>query len=220
MAAVGVFGQNATKFVSFSGADIVVSIADKVFGNLQSVQYAVQREIAPIYVMGSPVVMGYARGKRAITGSLVFINYDRDALIHHVRALIDDGARLHVPPLQVMDNGDGSKWGTDILTALSALNDVAVNQFSEENTRIPVADQQARGRLQERWLRYADQIPPFDITISFLNEVGSTAHMRIEGVQILNEGMGMSIDDVVLDKAYTFIAMDVYPLTEGWAKVS
>lgn len=53
---------------------------------------------------------------------------------------------------------------------------------------------------------YADQIPPFDIAISFQNEYGQAASMALLGVEILNEGSGMSIDDITTEKACTFVA--------------
>jgi hypothetical protein len=53
---------------------------------------------------------------------------------------------------------------------------------------------------------YADQMPPFDITLSFLNEVGNMARLDIYGVELLNEGMGISIEDMAIEQAMTFIA--------------
>ena len=56
---------------------------------------------------------------------------------------------------------------------------------------------------------YADEIPPFDITISFANEYGQKAKLVIYGVEILNEGSGFSIDNVTSEKACTFVARRV-----------
>lgn len=56
---------------------------------------------------------------------------------------------------------------------------------------------------------YADEIPPFDITISFANEYGQKAVIVIYGVEILNEGSGFSIDNVTSEKACTFVARRV-----------
>jgi len=56
---------------------------------------------------------------------------------------------------------------------------------------------------------YADEIPPFDITISFANEYGQKAYIVIYGVEILNEGTGYSIDSVIAEKACTFVARRV-----------
>ena len=53
---------------------------------------------------------------------------------------------------------------------------------------------------------YSDEIPPFDITIAMMNEYGQSSDMRIYGVEILNEGMGMSVDDITTEKSCTFVA--------------
>lgn len=56
---------------------------------------------------------------------------------------------------------------------------------------------------------YADEILPFDITISFANEYGQRAVLTIYGVELLNEGSGYSIDSVTTEKAYTFVARKI-----------
>lgn len=56
---------------------------------------------------------------------------------------------------------------------------------------------------------YADEILPFDVTITCANEYGQMATMTIFGVELLNEGSGFSIDNVVTEKAYTFIARSI-----------
>jgi hypothetical protein len=67
-------------------------------------------------------------------------------------------------------------------------------------------------KLTAENIRYADQIPPFRITVSMANEYGAMASMALYGVQIINEGSGMSIDDLVTEKAVTFEATDISPL--------
>ena len=54
--------------------------------------------------------------------------------------------------------------------------------------------------------KYADEILPFDITITMANEYGQNAVLVIYGVELLNEGSGYSIDSVTTEKAYTFVA--------------
>ena len=56
---------------------------------------------------------------------------------------------------------------------------------------------------------YLDQLLPFNVSILFLNESGSRARMELLGVEILNEGMSMGVDDVQLEKALTFVARRV-----------
>jgi hypothetical protein len=60
---------------------------------------------------------------------------------------------------------------------------------------------------------YADQIPPFDITITMQNEYGQAARFSIFGVEVLNEGSGMSIDDITTEKACTYVARGLSHLT-------
>jgi hypothetical protein len=59
---------------------------------------------------------------------------------------------------------------------------------------------------------YADQIPPFDITITFANEYGQMAARSIYGVELLNEGSGASMDDIVLEETMTYVARELGPM--------
>jgi hypothetical protein len=56
-----------------------------------------------------------------------------------------------------------------------------------------------------------DQILPFDVTLAGTNEIGAATCMRIYGVEILNEGMGISIDDTVLEQQASFVARGLEP---------
>jgi len=58
---------------------------------------------------------------------------------------------------------------------------------------------------------YSDQILPFDITLAGTNEMGAATTMRIYGVEILNEGSGVSIDDAVTEMQATFVARTIGP---------
>ncbi len=44
---------------------------------------------------------------------------------------------------------------------------------------------------------YSDQVLPFDITLAGANEYGAMCAAKILGVEILNEGSGISVDDAV-----------------------
>lgn len=47
---------------SFSGADLVVSFANQVIGELQSISWAIQREKAPVFTLGSADARSFSRG--------------------------------------------------------------------------------------------------------------------------------------------------------------
>jgi hypothetical protein len=55
------------------------------------------------------------------------------------------------------------------------------------------------GMKQEAKPWYSDQILPFDITLAGASELGAATAMKIFGVEILNEGSGVSIDDAVTE---------------------
>lgn len=59
----------------------------------------------------------------------------------------------------------------------------------------------------------SDMLPPFDISITFSNEYGKFAKMRIYGVTIVDEGGTMSIEDLVTEQTYTYVARGIQPMT-------
>lgn len=62
--------------------------------------------------------------------------------------------------------------------------------------------------------RYADELLPFDITITFANEYGNKASTVLYGVELLNEGTGFSIDAPTSEKAYTFVCRSIDSMKE------
>jgi hypothetical protein len=55
----------------------------------------------------------------------------------------------------------------------------------------------------------SDEIPPFDITITFLNENGQSSQLSIYGVFLISEGQTMSIEDMLTENTMEFVAMDI-----------
>lgn len=68
-------------------------------------------------------------------------------------------------------------------------------------------------QMQNGLYPLADMLPPFDIVLSFSNESGSFSKMRIYGVNIVDEGGTMSIDDLVIEQTYTWMARGIQPMT-------
>lgn len=57
-----------------------------------------------------------------------------------------------------------------------------------------------------------DQLPRFDITMTFSNEYGSASSMIIHGVEIISEGTTMSIEDLLTENVVEYIAQDISPM--------
>lgn len=69
----------------------------------------------------------------------------------------------------------------------------------------------------------ADSLPPFDITITFNNEYDPDgAALRIFGIKLIDDSMTMSIDDLVSENTYSFMAQGVAPIhrAKNWKVIS
>ena len=60
-----------------------------------------------------------------------------------------------------------------------------------------------------------DQIPPFNIIITFNNEYGDVATMGIYGIRMVNEGSTFSIDDLITEQTNTYVSSDIDMLHKG-----
>ena len=187
-------------YSTFGGSDIVCSFDDVVIGECQAITYSITREKVAVYTLGSAEPRSFSRGKRGIAGNLVFIVFNRDALLsslgdkkitkykgNDVATLIDEYDTRFLS----MD-----KWDDYMTNA--ALDEAGA---PDEYTNALVNDQSTPV--------YADELLPFDITISCANEYGNRAVTVIYGVEILNEGVGFSIDSPTSERAYTFVARAV-----------
>ena len=189
---------------SFSGVDIKGVFANQVIAELQAISYSVTREKAPIYTMGSADPRSFSRGKRGIAGTLIFIVFDRHALLGAFGAYADEGQQLFF--LSDKDDlrpeaTDVSITGLGVTTAGDSANSAdATLAFQEQNLTAVDSDQIPAAP----W--YVDQIPPIDVTLAAANEYGSLAVMRIYGIEFMNEGYGVSIDDIVSEQQFTYIA--------------
>lgn len=57
-----------------------------------------------------------------------------------------------------------------------------------------------------------DQLPPFDVTLLFANEIGDVSYMVLYGVEVVNEGQTMSIQDLLTENVVQYVARDIDPL--------
>ena len=179
-------------FHSFSGVDIHAVFGDVQFGEIQMVSYKSDREKAPVYVMGSSDPRTIARGKRLITGAVVFVVFERDSLLAVMAEVTDQpylsnqesANYLDNPPAGGSNSIPGTTQGTNAGAAFGGVDSLTT---------------QTKARL-------ADQLLPFDITLVGANEYGKTTKMVLEGVELMSESGGISIDDLVIEKQMSFIA--------------
>ena len=245
----------ARTYTSYSGVDIRVVINGAQVGSMQALSYAIQREKAPIYVMGSVDPISYSRGKRGIAGTMISLMMDTHILMSPSftgEYYLGDSDEIF--PMVGEQFAKNANIGTDS----SALNNVSnesltggVNLttlgkssstvFGPAGYSIGSTNQEftggegsvganASGAYQRNVTNfrsydvtqlgqnyrvapvfYVDQILPFDIAIVAANEYGQSAQMRLYGCEILNEGSGFSIDDIVIENQMTYVCRTILP---------
>lgn len=190
-------------YTAFSGCDIVATFNGISIGELQGLTYSVSREKSPIYTMGSAEPRSFARGKRGVAGTLVFTVFNRDPLIEEFKSKMDV-SHLGIQKFK----SEGSR---EFLSVEDW--DAQMSSYSTGGNSEPTSDGTTGGKVSDMVGEfapiYADELLPFDITITFANEYGARAVLTIYGVEILNEGGGYSIQSVESQKAYTFVARRV-----------
>lgn len=59
----------------------------------------------------------------------------------------------------------------------------------------------------------SDELPPFDLQITFLNEYGQSAFLAIHDIRITSEGQVMSIEDMITENTMQYVASDITVMT-------
>ena len=187
MAAPSNFSDVLTQtYNAHAGTDIIATLNGVVLGNLNGLSFSTTREKAPIYTLGNVDAVAFGRGKRGHAGSMIFTNFDRHALYDVQRALKGTNQDL-----QYYAKGtDIPAGGRSVLLGNQSYEgDLSFIQF-----------------VNKVDANYSDQIPPFTITLTGQNEYGSVSVMALLGVEYINEGSGISIDDIVTETQMTFVA--------------
>jgi hypothetical protein len=248
----------ARTYTSYSGVDIRVIINGAQVGSMQALSYAIQREKAPIYVMGSVDPISYSRGKRGIAGTMISLMMDTHILMSPSftgEYYLGDSDEIF--PM-VGAGGEGNGIGGSAGTNTTVLNNVSNESISGGVNLTTLGKSQsvsstvtggaigssnetftggegsvganASGAYQRNVTNfrsydvtalgnnyrvapvfYVDQILPFDIAIVAANEYGQSAQMRLYGCEILNEGSGFSIDDIVIENQMTYVCRTILP---------
>ena len=203
----------ARGYNSFSGVDIKAVFGNQVIAELQAISYSITREKAPLYTMGSADPRSFSRGKRGIAGTLIFLVFDRHALLGTF-GVYQDNAIQQMKFLSDRDDVRPEATSSDPFSAgIATASNIAVGATVQE-AESPLTSVASDQEVVAPW--FADQIPPFDITLAAANEYGSLAVMRIYGVEILNEGFGVSIDDILSEQQMTYVARTLV----GWKPLS
>ena len=169
---------------SYSGADAVATITPyggkpRVFGEIQTLSYSIYRPTTPVYSLGRINPKGVVRGQRTIAGSLIFTVFDR----HVLKSVMES--------YPASTNSPGS----------IDLNDFGIGDGMYKFSASELTEMKRNMKT--------DEMPPFDINITFMNEYGNSSTLNIYGVHILTEGQTMSIEDMITENTMQYLAMDI-----------
>jgi hypothetical protein len=190
---------------TFSGADVAIIFGDEYIGECMSFTIGVNREAGPLYVMGRKSPIAVPKGKRGVGGSFILAQLGYDALLQYVANVFKDEKYRKVwirKDENVPQIAEGTQNFKDFTTsALTSQAGVA--------TAIGASTVAANDLWVQTEPFYVDQLPPFNVTVVGVNEQGDKMGFRVYGMTILNEGLALSIDELNVEKRYTFIATAV-----------
>lgn len=178
---------------TYAGVDIKMILGGAQLGSAQAISYAVQREKAPLNVLGKVDPIAFSRGKRGIAGTLVALLLE-EHLLHQA---------FEETKWFVADNDEIRPNITDLNTS------VATNPLEEVGESFDANNLSSNFTVAAAWM--VDQLLPTDAVIVAGNEYGSAAQMRIFGIEFLNEGSGISVDDRTTETQHTFVARSLMP---------
>ena len=108
-------------------------------------------------------------------------------------------------PVRVLGNMNAKDWVFGPRTIAGSLVFAVLNK----HWLVDIYDQLYENVEMKGWHFITDEIPPFNITISFANEYGFDSRMAIYGVRLINEGQTMSVNDLYIENTYQFVANDI-----------
>lgn len=209
--------------MAFSPVDMQIYMGGKVLRSVLQLQYAVEREVVALYGFGDANPVGFNRGKRGIVGSLVCNTFQDHPLLRGNWAQ-DTG----------IYNGEGSAFNT-LENAFDTTNDAFKSTFDDYafqngtfklNTApqfgggtFPLADSSLQDELdasynwvKNRKFNYVDQLPPMDIVVTCVNEMGAAAYLAINSCIIIGESGMMSMESLTSETHFKFLARSITPL--------
>jgi hypothetical protein len=197
---------------AYSGADMRVVFDNKEVGAVSSLTVTITRDVIPRYTSGDPNPRTFAKGRRAIAGTMTFSIFDRDPLLRDVfgdyyfqqlNSLWSEGAKTF--GYHVYQAGTGGS-AVDTTTAANLRKGVSPAAIQEAMEIHNLMGQYIK-------IKYIDQLPPIDVTITFANDAGAVSVATLKGIVFLSEGIGWTMGDVDTEMATTFMARDFTPLT-------
>lgn len=226
------YAEENEQQVVFSGADLIAFVNHIKVGNLETITVQTSREVVGNYVMGKADAIQITKGKRVIVGSLMFAQYDKHALLEQVFRMSKSGIKTYgdlwdtrgtanrlrnLEPLSQetrTSKGAGGRTQTGDGYAEPAYDmDGIARGLSWTEYQLQLDDQAriAADLVGATKVNYADQIPPFDLTLVGVAPNGRAARCTVFGIDITQETGGWSMQDLGNSVGFSFTARAINP---------
>ena len=206
--------------MGFSGCDINALIRlpayarggielnkEKVFniGTLQTISISTYNAKTPIKAIGSKNPIAVARGGRTIAGSMIF-----NQMHTHV---LDENTWPSLSTRTIKDDGflTYSSGNVDYIVASSTIKPDAHEKVDEY-----IRKENLKKQWDFSWdntiigeTSKPSDIPPFDIVIIMVNELGNVGKIVLYGVDIIHDSQTLSVEDIYTEVQYQYIARDI-----------
>jgi len=170
-------------------------------GSLQTLSYSSHRPVFGVQRAHHVRPVHYTNATRTIGGTMIFSVFDANVLVEMYRNFYGDMESKSAEQI-IADTTKSSKPTGNFSGAGAAVANVA---YSETNKFLVNAGVKEFAEL-------ADELPPIDIHIMGINEVGHQTYMALFNVKFLDESMTVSINDTFTEHVVQFVCSSVTPL--------
>jgi hypothetical protein len=165
--------------------------------DLQTVSYQVHVDKQPVRCLGAMYPKGYTHGPRLIAGSMIctiirehpFIELI-DAINGKILSLLGSEGHTIKPPGQPKGYHPGENpLDATVFRTTSLMPPNTYDLFGSS--------------------AITDELPPLHLNITGVNEAGNACTTTLFGVQFINDGMVMSIQNILTESTLNFVAQDI-----------
>ena len=215
--------------MGFSGCDITATIRlpayqlggqavfnkEKVFaiGTLQTISISTYNAKSPVKAVGFKNPIAVARGGRTIAGTLIF-----NQLHHHVfdennwpsmTSVVDDGFLTY-------SSGSADYFTGGDFQVKEGATEEEVEQKSKEYFKKNIIKEKLLKQWDFSWdtnlmgeRSKPSDMPPFDIIILMVNELGQVGKIILYGVDLVHDSQTLSVEDIYTEAQYQYVARDI-----------
>ena len=180
-----------------------------LMGSVVTISYSTYRDKAPVFNVGDSVTDGFAIGNKYVAGSLICISYKEDEIVTFLDKFKSQYRNDEFRNIKdVYANINGEVLPTNAIIPDTHGKDTAGNIHGSST---PVMDP-----IKSVHHMMRDDLIDFNIHLISTSELSSSIRRTvIHGATFLNNGMVLSVNDLVTESTASFVAKEIQEVTPG-----